>query len=182
MTDADVLRFIREEIRRQLNVILPGSAGGNTSQTEDIDQMLPGMPTITERPVMHPYGFASRAARGVISVVARVGDHLGNRLVLGHRDKDRPASLAEGEACIYSVGKFEIRVAKDRVQIGKDGTYETAVVGEKLTEFLTELMTQLIQHTHPAPGAPPTNVAAFTQAKTQYIDNGKILAKDGGRF
>lgn len=112
MTDGDILRFIRQEIARQVNVILSGRSMNGTEQTEDIEEMFPKMPTITERPVMHPYGISSAAPDGIISVVARQGEHFGNRIVLGHRDKDRPA-CEKGELVLYdaSGGKIQFRQA-----------------------------------------------------------------------
>lgn len=100
----DLQRFIRQEIQRALNVILSGQAGDNDAvETETIDNMYPGSPSIADRPVMHPYGFASRAPNGTISVTAKTGADAHNRMTLGHRDKVRKLlDLSEGDAVIYS--------------------------------------------------------------------------------
>lgn len=103
MLDSDILRSVRLEVARQLNTILSGQAGANdTVQGETIDNMYPGSPSIPDRPVMHPYGFASRAAKGTISVTGKQGSDPTNRLVLGHRDKMRPTDISEGDVVIYS--------------------------------------------------------------------------------
>lgn len=108
--DSETLRFIKEEIQRQLNVILPGRSSNSTTQTEDIEEMFPGMPTITNRPVMHPYGLSSAAPQGTIQVVARNGSHFGNRMILGHRDGSAP-SVVSGEVVLYNQygGRIELR-------------------------------------------------------------------------
>lgn len=180
-------KWVRDEIKRQLNIILNASAGENTTSTETINQLFPGMPGITARPVMHPYGFVSRAVKGIISVTAKIGDHFGNRLVLGHRDKDRPTNLDEGESAVYSMGGYTIRMKNGKIELGKGEDYEVAVVGDTMVEFLTLLLDHIIAHTHicsvpGAQGAPPLNVADFQDDKANFIANEKILAKDGGRF
>jgi phage gp45-like len=114
----DVQRFVREEIKRQLNVILSGQSDGTADvETESIASMFPGSPTIADRPVMHPYGFASRASRGTIQVVGKQGADPSNRLVLGHRDSQRPTDLDEGEAVLYSSAQWAVYARADGVQI-----------------------------------------------------------------
>lgn len=106
MLESEILRYVREEIKRQLVVVLSGQAGANDDvETETIDNLYPGSPSIEKRPVMHPYGFASRAPAGTISVTARQGNDPTNRLVLGHRDSLRsalPEDLGEGASVIYA--------------------------------------------------------------------------------
>jgi phage gp45-like len=97
------LKFIRDEIKRQINIVLGGTSGANDStQTETIRALYAGMPDIPDRPVMHPSGFASRAPAGTIQVTTRVGPSPENRLVMGHRDVLRAnLGLQPGESMIY---------------------------------------------------------------------------------
>ena len=187
MIDSTIVSFVREEVRRQVQILMSGTSGENTHETESIEQMVPGMPTIAKRPIMHPYGFVSRAARGTVQVVGRMGDHASNRFVMGHRDKDRPVDLKEGEGAIYSVGKYQVRVLTDRIQIGKEGVFETLVLGDKLTSLLGDLITELGNHTHTCsvPGGlstPPFQKAQIDLLKTEQVDGNKLLAEDGGGF
>ncbi len=101
--EPNTLKFIRDEIKRQLNVILGGLAGANDAiETETIQQLYPGMPDIPDRPVMHPSGFASRAPSGTTQVTGRIGASPESRMVLGHRDGLRKGlGLQAGEAMIY---------------------------------------------------------------------------------
>lgn len=140
MIDPELRRFIVEEIRRQTGVILSGSAGTTSedAQSEDIQNLYPGFPTLTARPVMHPYGIASRAPQSTIAVTARQGDNPGNRLVLGHRDKERPACL-EGEWIAYNVARKQLMLLLDRINIGGPDSAENLVLGQQLKAFLTAL-------------------------------------------
>lgn len=186
MIDAEIVRYIRSEVAKQVNVLLHGQAGGNTHEAEDIDQMYPGQATQPSRPVMHPYGIVSRAPRGIIQITGRIGDHPGNRMVMGHRDKDRPDDFDEGEIVVYSIGKYQIRVLKDKIQIGKAGVYEVLPVGETLRDFLKEFIQLYVAHTHIGNlgfnTTIPQNATQATLLKTNNLDNDKILSKDGGRF
>lgn len=183
MDESQVRALIQAEVRRQLNVVLHGetSATDAASFSEDIANLFPGMPAILKRPVAHPFGFVSRAVKGTLSVVARVGDHIGNRMVVGHRDSGRPTDLEEGEAGMYSKGGRRINVRNAKIEIGATGASEPLVLGNVLLQGLTEIMAQLdtllqTMEQKPAgittgPGsliAPnPAYVAAVTQVQTQ---------------
>jgi hypothetical protein len=169
-------RYIDDQIRRGLNIILAGAAGENTAHTETIESLYPGSPSITERPIMHPFGYASRAPKKIISVTARHGDHPGNRITLGHRDKNRPDDLAEGESVMYAFNGWHVYMRGGRAHLKKGSTDETLVLGEKLTSFLADLIDhiqslldetkkisdQTASHVHPSPGAPASNASLFT--------------------
>lgn len=186
MIDSEIRRYIEQEIDKKLNVILHGVSQDATNQTETIQNLFPGQDGFKTRPVMHPYGFVSRAIDNVISVIGRVGSHTGNRFVMGHRDKDRPDDVEKGESYLYSSGKYQIRVKNGKVEVGKDGEYQTLVVGEDLQAALIAIIDAIVAHTHIGnvgfPTSPPQNAATFTQIKTDQVAGGKLLAKDGGKF
>lgn len=186
MMDSETVSFIRKEIARSINLIFSGTAGATTTHTEDIQEYLPGAATLPDRPIMQPYGFASRAAANTLQVVVQQGSHPANLVVLGHRDKDKPSDLAEGESAQYSSGKYQVRVLKGKIQVGKNGVWETVVVGETLEELLKALIQLIADHQHIGnlgflTGKPMTE-ADFLQLKANFLDNDKILSKDGGRF
>lgn len=172
MTDGQMLAHMREEIRKQVQILLHGEVATNTAEVEDIANLVPGMATITKRPVMHPYGFASRATKGTIQVVGRIGEHASNRFVLGHRAKDRPTDLAVGECVLYSAdgdkiyvrnGKIEQltdehsieadtsskvttpehTVISDSIKLGSEGSSENIPLGQVLKGLLSDLLTEL---------------------------------------
>lgn len=121
MNDSEMRRFIQEEIKRQVQVILAGISGDNTEAVEDIQNLYPGMPTLTQRPISHPFGFVSRAMPGTVQVVARHGEHIGNWVVLSHRDKNRP-KVRPGEVVLYNTEfKTELRVYNNGFEIMANG-------------------------------------------------------------
>lgn len=139
MISSEILTFIRREIARQVAVVLSGSAQNAQGQVEDISALYPGMPVITERPVMHPFGYVSRAPNGTIQVTARQGSTPENRLVLGHRDANRPA-LDGGEVVLYNAHGQQIRLNAGVIQLGGPDSAEPIVLGAQLKELLTELI------------------------------------------
>lgn len=190
--DAEVKRYIDQQISIALNVITSGQAGVTTNHTEDIANLYPGLVTMPARPVMHPFGFMSRAPKGTLSITAQQGAHPGNKMTLGHRDKNAP-EVGEGESTQYSFGGYIIAVKNGEIFVGKGSTLEHMVVGETLKQFLIAVISAITAHTHtfpysagptPAVGTTlvPVNASAFTQAQANFLDNDKILAKDGGRF
>lgn len=185
MIDSEVRAFIVREIQRHMQIIGSGTAGNTTMTTEDIQTFMPGAPTVPARPVSQPFGFASRAPQGMLSVTAQQGEHPGNKVTLGHRDKDAP-EVAEGESVIYSKGGYRMVVKNGELFVGKGTDLEHVVVGETLKAFLIGLVDAIIAHDHLGnlgfPTSVPRNNATFTQLKTDNLDNDKILAKDGGRY
>lgn len=102
-----------------MNVILTGVAGNASAQYEDVGQLFPSMPSITQRPVMHPYGMSSAAPDGTLQVVGQQGEHKGNRIVLGHRDADKPA-VKQGEVVLYDANGGKIQLRKSGMEITKN--------------------------------------------------------------
>ena len=92
MMDAATIRFIRDEIKKQVNVIVWGQSQGNQDDlSEDIGNLYGNMPTMEKRPKVEPWGFHSRAPKNTPQCVGRSGEHPGSRAVLGHFDQSRPA-------------------------------------------------------------------------------------------
>jgi phage gp45-like len=177
------IKWVRDEIKKQVNIILAGLAGVNTNSTEDINSQYPGSPVVPARPVMHPYGFVSRSSTGTMQVVARVGDHPGNRMVLGHRDANRPSDVQPGEAYLYSSGGYQIRVKNNQIQLGKNGTWETAVLGDTLQTILVSFLNIYLEHTHEGnlgfPTGVPSNESDAQDLLTNKVQKGTFLADDG---
>ncbi len=181
MIDGETVAFIRQEIKRQVNIVIAGLSGNNNSIAEDINSQYPGSPTVPLRPVMHPYGLVSRAPSQTVQVVARVGDHPGNRMVLGHRDAARP-SLNQGETILYNQFGQQIYLENGKIHIGTKATSDPAVLGNELKAYILAELGWLKTHTHitSAPGAPtsvPVQVSDLDEIQANNIDNEKILSK-----
>ena len=147
MIPSEVRRLIIEEIRKHTNIILSGQAGANTQFVETIDNLFPGMPGNVNRPVMHPYGISSRAPLGTISVTARNGDHPGNRLVLGHRDANRPV-VQSGEVQLYNQFGQAIYLKNGSVHVGTAAADNPAVLGNEIKAMLQQLITLICYLLH----------------------------------
>lgn len=180
MNDSELKRWVREEIARQIIVITSGTAGDNTAESETIDSLYPGSPSIPTRPVMHPYGFASRALKGSIQVTAKVGADPSNRMVLGHRDSKRPADLETGESVLYSSEGYQLRAMLDGLRVVKGDKKFALLLGEDLIAVLAKIIDVLVIHTHGPPGTPPTNAADFTNIKTQDLAGTTLLSTQEG--
>lgn len=179
MIDPNVLRYIHVEIRRQLNTILSCYTENADNENCDIDQPFPGADKITARPVVHPFGFVSKAPNGTLALSGRVGEHPGARIVFGHRDKMRKdIPLDEGEVCLYNAQGEKIFLKKDKIQLGDISANEPAALGNVLAECLGVIFDILIQGQSvltTAPGNPtapnPAVAANLTAKKAQYITN-----------
>ncbi len=134
LTESEVKRFVRDEIKRALNIILTAQAGSNTVEKETVENLFPGSPSIPKRPVMHPYGFASRAPSKTLSVVAKHGADPSNRIVLGHRDSNRPTDLNDGEAAIYSADGNKIKLGNGVIATNNNGGFKLDADGNWIYE------------------------------------------------
>lgn len=179
--DGETRRYIRSEIARQMGVILFGAAGANQSDRETIDNLYPGQPSITDRPVMHPYGHVSRAPSGTISVCAKTGEHVGNRSIIGHMDRNRP-SVESGEVQLYNATGQAIYLQNGSVRVGSAASANPVVLGNEIKEMLQTLITLLAEHKHisSSPGAPttaPITASDISSVQSDYVDNDLILSQ-----
>lgn len=137
MNESEILSLVRRELARQLNIILTGKTANSTGDTasEDIKEMYPGMPTIEVRPVMHPYGFASRAIDDTISVVAMQGAQKQNRVIIGHRDGKRPKLDDAGDVILYDgTGKHIVKLSKSKgIEIDAGSDDPVSIKGKAVT-------------------------------------------------
>jgi phage gp45-like len=180
MIDPALLTAIRREIAKQVNIVLSGLSGSNDSLTEDINAIYPGAPTFQGRPIMHPYGLVSRSPTGTLQVTARVGDHPGARMVLGHRDADRP-SVNQGEVQLYNQFGQAIYLKDGEIHIGKPTSSDPVPLGTELSAFLTSFITLFENHSHtgnlgfPTP-LDPGDMASAANLKANNLDNKAILS------
>jgi len=144
MIDPEVRRFIQEEIKKSMNVILSGSSLNAGTDKETIQKLFPSMPSIKDRPTMMPYGHASKAPDNTIQVVGRQGDHFANRIILGHRAKDRPKDINQGEIVLYNQFGQKIYIRNKKMQFGTEGSDENMVLGKVLAQFWTDFLRSVL--------------------------------------
>lgn len=181
--DAETRRYIDDTIRKQLNIILSGVSGSNTVSQETISELFPGMPEIVNRPVSHPFGYASRATQGTVQVTARHGEHVGNRMIIGHRDSKRPDDLQEGESVIYSKGGLTVYLRNGEIQIGSKNSDNPVVLFNELSALLESILDHIIGHTHVdgvgAKTSPPIEIPDFEEDKAniETIQSKKVFTE-----
>lgn len=167
----EMRREIRKEVAKQVYVILAGMVGTNTNQTEDILSTYPGAPPIPSRPVMHPYGIVSRAPTGTIQVVSRVGEHPGAKMVMGHRDANRP-NVNQGETQLYNQFGQAIYLKNGEVCIGIAEANDPVLLGNENVAFFKNFMTLFMNHTHIGNLGAPTPLATSDQSTAeQYLSS-----------
>ena len=178
MLDPEVKREIRREIRNAINIILNCQLGESTTEDQEIEQVYPGAAKLNKRPVVHPFGFVSRAPKGKLGVTAQVGDHPGARIIIGTRDAARAdmSFLEEGEGCLYSVAGEKIVMRKDKTQLGSENAANPVVLGTEIADLLTQLIAILKAGTmclSTAPGSPtapnPPIVLQLTNLEATYL-------------
>lgn len=148
MMDAHDWAMVRKEIARACSVILHGRTAetqvDDAPSTESVDDCPPGAPTIEGRPVMHPYGLASRAKANTTAVIARVGDHPANKMIIGHRDKDRPALENEGDVALYDM-HGNVLMLRDTDPYIDTGDRKFSVGGKDLGDDLLGAIAALVK-------------------------------------
>lgn len=145
MLTSEDRKFIHQEIKRAMNVILSGKTGVTKDvETETFSDMFPGMDAIVDRPVMHPFGLASRAPENTISVVGRQGDNFGNRIILGHRDSKRPKDILKGEVVLYNQFGQAMYFREKKIQVGSKTSENPMVLGDILSKFLKNILRKLL--------------------------------------
>ena len=177
MNEMEIRKLIRTEIRNSMDIILSGFSGNATTQTEDIQNMYPGMTGIVGRPTAHPYGFCSVAPDGTAQVVAKQGEHIGNRLVISHRDANRPSDITSGESVLYNEFGQAVYMRDGQVQVGTKNSNSPMVLGDVLLNFITDLLNAF--QNAPDVGITPFGPAflepqirtAMTQMMEKYVTN-----------
>lgn len=176
-------------VHQMANVILSGKTAGTdgVKALESIETPYPGHPTIDDRPVAHPYGMVSRAVKGTVQVTARQGDHPANRLVLMHRDKDRPTLENEGEVMLYDAFGNRVHMRDHNVDIGgglrlpKKAAREgdqikiTADTDNTFIQLLATITSALNLLGASLPTPPPTSVTGKITTGSSYVN---ILGDD----
>lgn len=186
MNPVDTIRKVVQPIQRRVmnlvaRAVIQGIQDGGKIQklqlTVMADETIDGIDRIQE------FGFTSMPPIGAQAVLLSLGGNRDHCVVIAtEHGPTRPKGLAAGESAVYSAGKYVVKVGAGKIEVGKDGVFESAVVGETLCTLLGLIIDDLAQHVHGPPGSPPTTAVAITARKDNYVENGKILAKDGGRF
>lgn len=160
LTAAD-RKWIADLVKQQVTIILSGNTAAtqvnDVPGTESIDNLFPGCPTVEGRPVAHPYGLVSRAPKGTAQVTARQGEHPANRIVLLHRDKNRPA-IGDGDTWLYDNHGNQVKLIEGKVvvksnaiELGEGATKGVARVQDPVTLLSGAIINATIAQAGPSP-------------------------------
>lgn len=181
MTESEIRGLIREEIQRSMGLLLYALTGEGGLNDTDISALYPGGKVIEDLPTVYPFGIHSNVPRETVALIGRIGEHVGNRIVMGHRDAQRPnIELEEGETVIYSRGGRRIVVRNEEIFIGTEGAEEPLVLGAALSSLLSTVLDALSSHVHTngnmgGPTGTPTNASVYSSAKSE-VDSGNIVS------
>lgn len=169
-----------------MNIVVNGQALASKKDTEGIANLFPGHDPIPDRPKVSPYGFHSMAPDDTLSVSARVGDHTGNRYVIGHRDSNRP-DVATGEAVLYNGFGQQVRMQNGdivlvrnagKIHLGSAGSANPVNLGDLVQSVLSQFLQIFAVHTHEdsmgGMTMVPLNAGSATTLKGTPVDDGKI--------
>lgn len=182
MMTSEEMRYIRDEIRNAVNVVMTAQAGGQNSTFEQtIANQYAGQAQLTNRPIMFPYGMVSRMPPKTGIMTARLGDHPGNRTVLGALDENRP-DCPELGTVLYNAFGAKIVLDKLKIQVGSEDADEPLVLGKVMLDFAGKLLDAISQLTVvcTSPGnssSPPVNIAAFQGLKAQFVVLQTLVSK-----
>ena len=176
MTRDEVRNIIWQELGRVLNVTMTGNSQNADGQTEQIQSMLIDASTSPAFPVAYPWGFASRTPDATAQLITQIGNSPLAKAIVSHFDPNRP-SIAQGETVIYNQFGQQVYLKNGQILLGSMDASQPFILGDKGNTFFNDLLTAIIAHTHPAPGAPPTNIADFEAIQTGTIENDSLLSK-----
>jgi hypothetical protein len=178
MTRDEIRQIVWQEMGRMLNVVLTGSSTqADGKATETINNMLPGLPAIPNRPVAFPWGYNASTPDGVSQLAMQAGNHVFNRMVVSHFDQNRPV-VKTGECILYNQYGQIVYLKKGAIQLGSMAASQPFLLGSSTNTFFDELLTAIINHTHAAPGTPPTNVSVFEALQTDTVESDNLLSKE----
>ena len=121
MLAPELMRFVRKEIEKYLNILMNSRTQSAGKLTEDVSGLFPGMQVLKGKPISRPYGFTSRAPDGTAQISARFGADPNAIMVVGHMDGSQP-DLAAGEAAIYNSAGHSVKVTQSSIVATRGST------------------------------------------------------------
>lgn len=175
MTDGELRRMIRDIIRQELTTISMAFVNSNQSNQRSTIQRFKNDGPIPNIRSIQPFGISSRAPKDTDAVVAGVGGDVTHLIMLGHFDKSKPTGQ-DGETLLYDAFGHVVYLSQDKLQFGSKSSENPMMLGDLVQDFLSQLLEKIAEHTHPAPGYPPTNAAEFTALKASPVDDGTLVS------
>lgn len=181
MTEAQLMKFIRQVIREELAPILMGSVVSNQDQNRSTVQRFNSEGPIQNLRNVQPFGVSSRAPAKTPALIIPINGDPSHLNMVGHFDESRPTG-ADGETLLYDAFGHIIFMSETKIQVGSKTSAENMVLGKVFkNDFADPLMTQLQAETHTSgvpgfPTSPPINAPQYAAIQASPIDDNAILS------
>lgn len=192
MSESEIRRIIRQELREAIAPILMGTIVSNADNNRSsIRRFSEG--EIPNARNIQPFGISSRAPEGMDCLTVPIAGDPTHLNVAGHFDKSRPSGQ-DGEVILYDAFGHKISLLSDKVKIdsnktvvncanillGSEGSDEPLVLGNILKDLLSDILDKVIAHTHNGNlgylTSPPSNAAEFLALKVHPVSDGAIIS------
>lgn len=177
MSEYELMKFVRETIRREIAHVMMGSLVSNDGlgrvsvSRGGVDSETPNLRSI------QPYGVSSRGPSGMDIFMAHVNGDITHPVMAGHFDKNRPDG-EDGETIIYNQFGQLVYLKSGKILLGSKTATENLVLGQVFKTMMSTLLDAIANHTHPGLGYQPSNFADFEALKYSPIEDEAILSDE----
>lgn len=185
MNESDVIRLIKQVIRKEMAQILMGTLVSNQDKFRSTAQRFDESPTDQMRRIQ-PFGLSSRAPAKTPCLIVPVAGDPSHLNIVGDFDTNKP-EVADGEALLYGAdGQVIFMKTGGTIHQGTKTAASPVVLGDILQQALDSIIEHITQSTQIAFdsfGLPcildPTVKVNLTTDKTNYVDDAStnILAQ-----
>jgi hypothetical protein len=180
MTEAEIIRLVKQIVREELAPILMANVVSNESQLRSTIQRFSTDSEISNLRNIQPYGVSSRAPVGTSCLVIPVDGNPSHLNMVGHFDSAKP-STQDGEFILYDAYGHEVYLSQSKMQFGSKNSANPMMLGDIVQTLLGGVMDAIAQHQHLDQSGtsltmPPNNAAAFEAFKASPIMDGGIIS------
>jgi hypothetical protein len=172
MTEAELIKFIRQVVREEFAPVAMATIVANATQLRSTFQRTSSDSRFPNARSIQPYGYASRAPTGTECLAVPVGGNASHVNIVGHFDSARPL-VSDGETLLYDANGHAVYLSTTKVQIGTMIASHPVPLGDILKTALNDLLEAIISHQHMGnlgyPTGTPMNSSAFSAIKSSPV-------------
>lgn len=176
MTESQILKLIKDTVRRELAPILMATLVSNESQNRSTVQRFQTEGAISNLRNIQSYGLASRAPAGTQALTVPVDGNATHLNMVGHFDENRP-TMNDGETVLYDAYGHVIYLSQSKIQFGSKASANPMVLGDILQTLMDGILDailnapQLVQ-TPLGPGwLDPSIRSQLASLQSDFVDN-----------
>lgn len=180
MTESEIRRLIRAEIREALAPIMMGFVVSNENvQRSTMKRTSMEGPTPNVRNIQ-PFGISSKAPPATEALFVPVNGDPTHVNMVGHFDKAKPEVTKDGETSLYDSFGHEVYLSENKMQFGSQASANPMMLGDVVQQLFSTLLELIASHNHIGnlgyPTGVPSNAAQFTELKASPVDDGAIIS------